>query len=71
MTNAASSKGAVDQSPSKDEIQAEEEKHQPTVSKPGGFINDPNDPSNPNEVRERHLRNIDPKTSSPPSKPPR
>jgi hypothetical protein len=57
---------AADKSPalrekgkSKDERQSEEEsKHEP-ISKPGGFQNDPNDPTNPNEVRERHLRKID------------
>ena len=26
--------------------------------KSGGFPNDPDDPSNPNEVRERHLKKI-------------
>jgi hypothetical protein len=46
---------------SEDERQSEEEsKHEP-ISKPGGFQNDPNDPSNPNEVRERFLRKIDKK----------
>jgi hypothetical protein len=29
-----------------------------TVAKPGGFQNDPNDPKNPNEVRERHLKKV-------------
>lgn len=29
-----------------------------TVSRPGGFDNDPADPANPNEVRERHLNKI-------------
>jgi hypothetical protein len=43
---------------SKDERQADEEAAQDTVSKPGGFHNDPDDPKNPNEVRERHLKKI-------------
>jgi hypothetical protein len=28
------------------------------ASKPDSFQNDPDDPKNPNEVRERHLKNI-------------
>jgi hypothetical protein len=40
------------------ERQAEEERKADTVSKPGGFKNDPDDPTNPNEVRERHLRKL-------------
>ena len=32
---------------------AEREKHEQTVSKPGGFKNDPDDPTNPNEAIER------------------
>jgi hypothetical protein len=27
-------------------------------SKPGGFRNDPDDPNNPNQVRERYLQKI-------------
>jgi hypothetical protein len=49
---------SVDKGKSKDERQAEEESRAPTVSRPGGFKNDPNDPTNPNEVRERHLKKI-------------
>jgi hypothetical protein len=49
---------AVDRSKSKDQRQAEEESQAQTVSKPGGFKNDPDDPTNPNEVRERHLKKI-------------
>jgi hypothetical protein len=48
----------VDKGRSKDERQAEEEGRADTVSKPGGFDNDPDDPTNPNEVRERHLKKI-------------
>jgi hypothetical protein len=43
---------------SKDELQAEEERKAHTLSKPGGFRNDPDDPTNPNEVRERYLRQL-------------
>jgi hypothetical protein len=43
---------------SKDELQAEEECKAQTVSRPGGFRNDPDDPTNPNEVRERYLRKL-------------
>ena len=42
----------------KDQLQAEEERKAPTVSKHGGFRNDPDDPTNPNEVRERYLRKL-------------
>ena len=49
---------AVETGKSKDERQAEEESKANPVSKPGGFKNDPNDPTNPNEVRERHLKKI-------------
>jgi hypothetical protein len=48
----------VDKGKSKDERQAEDEGKADTVSKPGGFDNDPEDPTNPNEVRERHLEKI-------------
>jgi hypothetical protein len=48
----------VDKGKSKDERQAEEEGKAATVSKPGGFDNDPDEPTNPNEVRERHLEKI-------------
>lgn len=52
-----------DQGKPKDERQAEErqveEQSKPgTASRPGGFKNDPDDPANPNEVRERHLKKI-------------
>jgi hypothetical protein len=40
--------------------QVEEERRADSVSKPGGFKNDPDDPTNPNEVRERHLRKLRP-----------
>jgi hypothetical protein len=50
----------VDKGKSKDERQAEEENQADTASTPGGFNNDPDDPKNPNEVRERHLKKIKP-----------
>jgi hypothetical protein len=51
---------AVDRGKSKDQYQAEEEAKCDSASKPGGFDNDPDDPTNPNEVRERHLKKIHP-----------
>lgn len=50
---------ALDTGKSKDERQAEQESKAHTVSKPGGFKNDPDDPTNPNEVRERALKKIE------------
>jgi hypothetical protein len=38
--------------------QAEEEDRAEPATKPDSFQNDPNDPKNPNEVRERHLKKI-------------
>jgi len=49
---------AKDKGKSKDERQAEEESRCETVSRSGGFKNHPDDPTNPNEVRERHLGKI-------------
>jgi len=49
---------SVGRGKSKDQRQAEEESRAVPISKPGGFKNDPPDPTNPNEVRERHLRKI-------------
>lgn len=49
---------AFDTGKSKDERQAEEESKAKPASKPGGFQNDPKDPTNPNEVRERSLKKI-------------
>jgi hypothetical protein len=57
---AESTRPSLDKGKSKDERQAEEEGKAETVSKPGGFPNDPDDPKNPNEVRERHLKKINP-----------
>ena len=47
-----------DQKPDGDEAKAAEESRQPTVSRPGGFKNDPDDPTNPNEAIERTRRNL-------------
>lgn len=49
---------AIEQGATKDERQAEAESQADTVSKPGGFENDPDDPTNPNEVREDHLQKL-------------
>lgn len=46
--------------PDKNEKQAIEESRKPTVSRPGGFKNDPDDPTNPNEAIERHRRKLRP-----------
>jgi hypothetical protein len=37
---------------------AVEESHAETVSRPGGFRNDPDDPTNPNEAIERSRRTL-------------
>jgi len=39
---------------------AEREAREESVSKPGGFKNDPEDPTNPNEAIERHRRKLRP-----------
>jgi hypothetical protein len=52
--------GSVDDKKPKNEKQAEEENKARPVSRPGGFANDPNDPKNPNEVRERHQQKVRP-----------
>jgi hypothetical protein len=39
-------------------IQAEEERKAEHISTPGGFRNDPDLPTNPNEARERYLRKL-------------
>jgi hypothetical protein len=44
--------------PDKSERKAIEESKEQTVSKPGGFANDPDDPTNPNEARERYHRKL-------------
>ena len=37
---------------------AEKERRAEPISKPGGYRNDPNDPTNPNEARERGLKEL-------------
>ena len=54
----------LDLGKSKDQLQAEEELKADTLTMPGGFRNDPDDPTNPNEVRERHLRKLRAATST-------
>jgi hypothetical protein len=49
---------SVHKGKSKDELQAEEERKADTVSRLGGFRNDPDDPTHPDEVRERYLRRL-------------
>ncbi len=44
--------------PSQEQEKAAKEKQEPTVSEPGGFRNDPDDPTNPNEAIERHRRKV-------------
>jgi hypothetical protein len=56
--NAGPSHG--DQYPDKNERKAIDESRQPTVSRPRGFKNDPDDPTNPNEAIERHRRKLRP-----------
>jgi hypothetical protein len=52
----AITESSVRKGKSKDELQAEEERKADTVSRPGGFRNDPDDPTHPDEVRERYLK---------------
>jgi hypothetical protein len=59
MLNTLLSGAAADPGkPSADERKAEEERRRQPATKPGSFQNDPDDPSNPNEVRERHLKTV-------------
>jgi hypothetical protein len=50
----------TDAHPDKQEHKAVEESKRDTVSKPGGFQNDPDDPTNPNEAIEHHRRKLRP-----------
>jgi hypothetical protein len=43
-----------------DRAKANRESQEPTVGEAGGFANDPVDPTNPNEVIERHRRRLRP-----------
>jgi hypothetical protein len=59
MINTLLSSAAVDPGKSSaDERKGHEERLKDPATKPGGFRNDPDDPSNPNEVRERHLKTV-------------
>jgi hypothetical protein len=52
-------KGAAKITPKdKNELKAERESQAAPISKPGGFDNDPKDPTNPNEMRERTLKKL-------------
>ena len=42
----------------KNERKAEQESNAEPISKPGGYDNDPKDPTNPNELRERTLKKL-------------
>jgi hypothetical protein len=46
--------------PDNSEKKVIEEGREPTVSKPGGFVNDPDDPTNPNEAIERTRKKLRP-----------
>jgi hypothetical protein len=46
--------------PDKREKKAVAESKEQTVSRPGGFKNDPDDPTNPNEAIERHRQKLRP-----------
>jgi hypothetical protein len=50
----------ADKHPDKNEKKAVEERRKPTASRPGGFPNDPDDPTNPNEAIERTRRKLRP-----------
>jgi hypothetical protein len=51
---------SVDRAKAADEAKAAKERSEQSVSIPGGFANDPDDPANPNEVIERHRRSVRP-----------
>ena len=51
---------AVDNAKAAERAKVSQERQEPTVSEPGGFDNDPDDPTNPNEAIERHRRKLRP-----------
>jgi hypothetical protein len=57
-TAGADQRKSVERGKSKVRRQSEEESIADTASKRGGFKNDPDDPTNPNQVRERSLKKI-------------
>jgi hypothetical protein len=60
LTGTDANSPSLDRTKSKDKRKAEKERTQPTFSRPGGFKNDPDDPTNPNEARERFRRKLKP-----------
>ncbi len=48
----------LDEHPDRNEHKAIAESRETTASKAGGFKNDPDDPTNPNEAIERHRRKL-------------
>ena len=55
-TDAVKTKGAA--TPPGPDPKAQREKQAETVSKPGGFKNDPDDPTSPNEAIERSRKQL-------------
>jgi hypothetical protein len=51
----------VDEKMAADQAQAAREREKAPIGQPGGFENDPPDPTNPNEVIEHHRRKLRPK----------
>jgi hypothetical protein len=47
-----------DTHPDKNEKKAIDESRAPTVSRPGGLVNDPDDPTNPNQAIDRYRRTL-------------
>jgi hypothetical protein len=59
MLNTLLSGALPDAAKEKEQRQVEKERQSDTISEPGGFKNDPDDPTNPNEVRHRHNEKVD------------
>ena len=57
---AAAGPAAVDKTKAADKAQASQEAAAETVTEEGGFDNDPDDATNPNEAIERHRRKVRP-----------
>jgi hypothetical protein len=47
-----------DTHPHKNENKVIDESREPTVPRPGGFVNDPDDPTNPNKEIDRYRRKL-------------
>jgi len=56
----AVSRTFVDYGKNDNALQVEKARGADVISSPGGFRNHPDDPNNPNEVRERYLRKLRP-----------